>query len=48
MQSTHLTKRRGKSAFESYHPDDKTELLARFEKNNIYSINRKKYHSIAQ
>ena len=44
----HLTKRRGKSAFESYTPDDKTNLLIRYEKNNIYQINRKKFNSIAK
>lgn len=42
------TKRRGKSAFESYQPDDKSDLLQRFEKNNIYHINRKKYNSIGK
>jgi hypothetical protein len=26
----HLTKRRGKSSFESYAPDDKTDLLVRY------------------
>jgi hypothetical protein len=27
-------------------PQDKTDLLLRYEKNNIYHINRKKYTSI--
>lgn len=43
-----IKRRRGKSAFESYAPDDKTELLVRYEKNNIFNINRKKYNSIAK
>ena len=43
-----LAKRRGKSTFESYAPDDKTELLVRYEKNNIFNINRKKYNSLAK
>lgn len=42
------SKRRGKSAFESYTPDDKTDLLVRYERNNIYSINRKRGGSIAK
>lgn len=43
-----MTKRRGKSTFEHYHADDKTDLLVRYEKNNIFNINRKKYNSIAK
>ena len=43
-----LAKRRGKSTFESYAPDDKTELLVRYEKNNIFNINRKKFNSLAK
>mgnify|MGYP001251363264 CR=1 FL=1 len=43
-----MTKRRGKSTFETYKPDDKTDLLVRYEKNNIYNINRKKFNSLAK
>ena len=42
------SKRRGNSTFEHYVPDDKTDLLVRYEKNNIFNINRKKYTSIAK
>jgi hypothetical protein len=41
-------KRRGQSAFESYQPEDKTDLLIRYEKNNIFHINRKKASSLAK
>ena len=44
--SLRLTKRRGHSTFDSYIAQDKTDLLLRYEKNNIYHINRKKYTSI--
>lgn len=48
LQPLATTKRRGKSVFESYTPDDKTDLLVRYEKNNIFNINRKKYNVIAK
>jgi hypothetical protein len=41
-------KRRGQSAFEVYQPQDKTELLLHYEKNNIFHINRKKATSLAR
>lgn len=43
-----LSKRRGKSTFESYTPDDKTDLLVRYEKNNLYNVNRQKFNSLAK
>lgn len=46
--SPQVIKRRGKSTFESYVPQDKTDLLIRYERNNIFNINRKKYNSIAK
>ena len=43
-----VIKRRGKSTVETFVPDDKTDLLVRYQKNNIYQINRKKYNEIAK
>ena len=41
-------KNRGYSNIEAYVAQDKTELLVRYEKNNIYHINKKKYNAMAQ
>lgn len=43
-----MRKKRGQSAFEAYQPQDKTELLLHYEKNNIFHINRKKATSLAK
>jgi len=34
--------------YQPYVPQDKTDLLMRYEKNNIYRINRKKYDVIGK